>query len=904
MDTNHFKVDMTLVKIKIVIIFFITAGFFCTEFTFADVTPECPPLTIFSDVTDSGIKTYVVEIPRSPVVSIKIYFRGGAFGENEKRGSGLAYAVQSILFEKLTKEFSESEDTFTKLNSETYYDAISFSAVSLKNNLPLIIKKFGREICGAKFSKHEWKTIRYNLINQILFEKNNPWQQLDLLFRRTAFIWDPVKFSIKGNLSLFNDLSCDDLISFYKKYFVADNLVVVVAGDVNPENVSFMVKKAFADLPETSGVLPEKFDSPMQTAPRWFEQHGAVTQSYVSIGFSTADVGHPDLTALHLLPGILKREELEKLLGQNTENFVGLKISLLSLPGSPDEFVITFSCDENSAARAARSVEKYMFNLVNCNWDKATIERQRLKSFTDYLSSVNSPEFIIELVGKSALRLGNPHYPEINAKHLMEITSQKLTEICKKYFVLERLSVAILSPERGSDEFFGMQKEQLLRGERALLGETHFPVRRITLKNGVKIILRRIPDAQVVNFVFAGLGGLWCEDESINGAFSVIAEIMQSLKYKKPNKYFFQKKEEEDNLNIYPKAKSNEQIFTLDATVIPQHALKTAKKLCRVWASPELNEQNVSAATSEILKKLETQVTNISQLADIAFRASLFALQPYRLNSYGNQLSLPLLSVKTVSDIYNDFITPMNTMILVSGNFDEKEMENVIEISLENFQKKGKSSYFINHSSKYKLHSKPPVFVVDLPPEIKVTNQFTRVFSSPNPEAVVICGIRAPGINSTNYPIYATKIIRAALLNQIENLKAKWIDFQKRQIVRSFNVVDFQGYNTGWIYAYCILPKENAREGSARLSSIFSSTISGLSDGKYLKKAIPRADFESEFSNNKNFLKTIVVSELFALPEISSSVNNALDNISLETFRQLFNQYGKDPVSTIIMPQK
>jgi predicted Zn-dependent peptidase len=407
--------------------------FFTTAFSFAataTVKPTCPPLTIFSDITGSGIKTYIVQIPRSPVISVKIYFRGGAFGEKSDRGSGLAHAVQSIIYDNIKKSFTDSEDTFTKLSSETYYDSISFSANSVKENLPLIIKKIAEEVCNTKFSEKQWTKKRDILIDRILFEKNNPQKQLDILFKRTAFMWDPVKFSIKGNVSLLNNLSRNDLIAFYKKYFVADNLIIIVAGDVNPENVSSLVKKTFANIPNTTGVLPEKFETPIQTAPRWLEQHGNVTQSYVSVGFSTAIAGHPDTASLYLLSKILEKNEIENRLKENTKTFSNLKISLLNLPGNPEEFIVSFSCDENSAARAAGSIEGYLTNLSNCAWSREKIEKKQLKFFVDYLKSMNSPEFISDFVGKSALRFGNPHYPEINAKNLLEVTPEKLNAVC------------------------------------------------------------------------------------------------------------------------------------------------------------------------------------------------------------------------------------------------------------------------------------------------------------------------------------------------------------------------------------------------------------------------------------------------------------------------------------------
>ena len=606
-----------------------------------------------------------------------------------------------------------------------------------------------------------------------------------------------------------------------------------------------------------------------------------------------------------MLSEIIEKDKIEKLLKENTLTFSDLKISLLTLPGNPEEFIISFSCDENSAARAAGSLETYITNLSSHVWSERIIEQQQQQFLIDYLKSMNSTDFISEFVGKSALRLGNPHYPEINTKNLLEITPRKLTAVCKKYFVPERFSVAVLSPEQSSDEILGLPKEQLLRGERALLGKTHIPIQRIVLDNGVKILLRKVPDSPLVNISFAGIGGLWCENENNNGVFSIIAEVMQSLKYEKPKKFFFQRKEKNDEINIFPTAKSNFQTFTLSASAIPQLADETVKRLCRVWVSPELNEKNISSAINSLFTKIDAEITNITQLADTVFRVSFFTLLPYRLNLYGNQLSLPNLSEEIISDFHNDFVTPSNTTILISGNFDKDGIIRTIKTALKDFKTKEKSKYFKSQAANYKFNSNAPLFVVNLPQKVYESNRFTRVFSSPNSDSIVVCGIPAPEINSTNFPLYITKVVRAALLNKMDVLSAEWTDLHKNRIIDSFNVVDFQGWNTGWIYAYIVLPNEYASEGSLKLRNLFASVFSGLSDGKLINAANSRAVFENDFSGNKELLNNIIISDLFNLHEVfGSSLKYEIYSYSPNSFRQFLNQYGKYPVSTIVTSQK
>ena len=877
-----------------------------TPLVFAGVKPQSPPLTIFSDVTDSGIKTYVAQTPRARSVTVKIYFRGGAYGENEKRGSGLANAVKKIIFDNIKSEFKKSENDFIKLNSKTSYDSISFSATALKEKLPDIIDKFGKVICDEKFSKKQWIKTQDFLTDQIIFENKKPWAQLNSLLKKIAFMWSPVKFPIKGKLQLFTELTRDDLLSYYKQYFVAENLIVVVAGDVNPKSVFRLVKNAFANLPKTTGALPKKYAAPIQTAPRWFEQHAAVTQSYVSVSFSTAPAGHFDSTVLNFLSKILRKDELEKDLRANTKNFSEINCYTLSFPDTPEEFVVSFSCDSESAARAARVIEKFMFDLAVYKWDFSEVEREKIKLFTTYLQKLNSPNFIAEKVSNAALRLGNPHFPEISARQILEITPEKITKVCKKYFTPQRLSVAILSPENDDDETLGLSKNNLLRGERALINEFNIPVKKQTLKNGAVLLLRRLPDAPVVNFVFTSIGGLWCENENNNGAFAIIANIMQSLKCKKKKELFYKKFIEKKKIaNVFPMAKSNFQTFRLSAAAPPETAEETAEKLCELWTAPDINEKNVSDAIDRLIKLQEADATNIFSLADSVFRLSFFNSQPYRLSLTGSRLSFPFLSAEVVSDVYNDFITPLNTVILVSGNFDEKKISEIIEKALQNFKSKKKSYQFVEQAGKFKLNSTAPIITANFPDEDRSTNQFTKIFASQNSDAVVVCGIEAPCVNSSNFPPCLAKIVRAAFLNQIENLRENWKDIRKKNIIKNYGVTDFQGWNTGWLYAYLSVEKKYEQEAASRLRAALYTALSGLADGSLIKSARARALFESETVSQNTILKNILNTYIYNLPELrGGSFKHQIQQCGGEHFKKYFEQYGKRTVSAIIAPQR
>src|SRR5205823_2742083 len=97
-----------------------------------------------------------------------------------------------------------------------------------------------------------------------------------------------------------------------RSYYVADNMTIVVAGDVDPVHVRRRITQRFAAMP--SGRPTRRFATePAQTAPRATATLRDVSEAYVAVGFHVPAARHPDVAALDVAAILLGESESARL---------------------------------------------------------------------------------------------------------------------------------------------------------------------------------------------------------------------------------------------------------------------------------------------------------------------------------------------------------------------------------------------------------------------------------------------------------------------------------------------------------------------------------------------------------------------------------------------------------------
>lgn|GEM_PF-1513022 len=868
----------------------------------AAVAADLPLLPVFSDISDAGLELHVVSVPQTPVVALRVYVLGGVYGENERRGSGLAFLMQEALMDawREARETAGPTGALARISSTLDYDALCFSAVTTREYYPAVLRQLADVLSRLRLSDAAWQRVRDRVSRRLLLDLNDQPYQLLNLYRRAAYLWHPVRTPLRGEHSLFADLSRDDLMAYHHQYFVAGNVVVVLAGDLNSLEAASHVADAFATLPHQSVALPPGYEEPVQGNQRWLERRADVTQSYVCVGFITVPEGHRDSAALDVLARLLDRERDAMLnaLGHTRFPAQDFTLSHTSAPRCRNAFIFTYRQDARAAATSARALAAWLQQRAHQPWREADVRSEIELLLAQYRAQLTDPAAMAHAVGHAYLRTANPYFPRTRAERWDAVTPADVQRVCRTYFQSAHLTTVLIQPHDSLSE-----RDNVLRGERDLVSALNYPLRRLVLDNGLTLLLRQNPQEPLVHVRFSALGGGWCEDRDLPGVFSLLGALMCDAPEGRSSASFERACRA---IGLVPRFDVAAQHITLHGTVAPQYAEAAVALLCDAWGAPAFSREAQDRALVRMRGQLLNQSTNLSELANMLIRASLFEQQPYGLNWLGTPDSLARLTWRDAQQAWRQFCVPGASTLLVSGDFDDARIEAAVQAATRRWRPPLRSEFFFDRAKRFVFHSDAPAMTVVLQPEPARTAAITRVYASANPLSLVACGINAPALNATNFPPYIAELARGALALALDNLRQSWRDPDDLEIVHHHAAIACSGYDTGWLYAWLAVSPQFTSDAARRLTALFQTTLRELSAGELLPAARARALFDLQLAQRDPLIifDDIMRNHLFGYDKrLPLGTARYFDACTPELLSSFCQSYARFPVTIIVAPE-
>jgi zinc protease len=208
---------------------------------------------------DNGMQIVVIPDHRAPVVQHMVWYKVGSSDEVAGK-SGIAHFLEHLMFKGTEKigpgQFSKTiarnggqDNAFTGNDSTTYFQSVA------KDRLPLVMQMESDRMANLRLLEQDVLTER----NVILEERrsrieNDPGARLDEQMRATLYQNHPYRTPVIGWFHEMAKLSRDDAFTFYHRYYAPNNAILVVAGDVEPEEVLKLAKDTYGTLkanPET-----------------------------------------------------------------------------------------------------------------------------------------------------------------------------------------------------------------------------------------------------------------------------------------------------------------------------------------------------------------------------------------------------------------------------------------------------------------------------------------------------------------------------------------------------------------------------------------------------------------------------------------------------------------------------
>lgn len=238
---------------------------------------------------ENGMKVVVIEDHRAPVLQHMVWYRAGSADE-PKGASGVAHFLEHLLFKATdTMEAGEFSATVAanggRDNAFTSYDYTAYFQRVAADRLELMMQMESDRMVNIRLTPDDILTERDVILEERNSRvENNPRALFSEQMNAVQYYNHRYGVPIIGWKHEMEALDLDDALSFYDTYYSPNNAILVVSGDVDPEEVRRLAETYYGVIPANPD-LPTRVrtEEPPQTAARRMTFKDArVAQPYIS----------------------------------------------------------------------------------------------------------------------------------------------------------------------------------------------------------------------------------------------------------------------------------------------------------------------------------------------------------------------------------------------------------------------------------------------------------------------------------------------------------------------------------------------------------------------------------------------------------------------------------------------
>ena len=408
----------------------------------------------------NGLRVIVKEDHRAPTVVAMVWYKAGSIDEFNGT-TGVAHVLEHMMF-KGTKAVPSGE--YSKLvaaaggreNAFTSRDMTAYHVQVHKSHLPLAFRLEADRMQNLVLTDEEFaKEIRVVMEERRLRTEDQAQGLVYEQFMATALRSHPYRAPVIGWMSDLENMRAEDAREWYQRWYAPNNALVVVVGDVDPQEVFALAERYFGPLKPKA--LPERKpqDEPAQRGVRRVTVKAPAELSSLIMGYRAPVLRDPEQDwepyALEMLAGVLDGNEAARL---NSSLVRGEKIALSvdagyeSTQRGPGMFLVSGTpAAGRTVAELEQALRREFAKVMNEGVSESELKRVRAQVVAAQVFQRDSIVFQARQIGSLEIAGYSHKTIELMIRKLQEVTAAQVQEVARKYLVDDSLTIAVLDPQ-------------------------------------------------------------------------------------------------------------------------------------------------------------------------------------------------------------------------------------------------------------------------------------------------------------------------------------------------------------------------------------------------------------------------------------------------------------------------
>jgi predicted Zn-dependent peptidase len=394
----------------------------------------------------NGLHVILHEDHSTPIVAVTVLYHVGSKNELVGR-TGMAHFFEHLLFEGSDNigrgEYAKYvENAGGGLNANTTQDRTFYYDLMPSNQLELGLWLESERMLHAKVENKGIETQREVVKEEKRMRYDNqPYgnllpEALKHAYKKHPYAWSPI-----GSMEDLNAAKDEDFVNFYKTFYVPNNAVLSIAGDMNVEETKKLIAKYFSDIPKGTNPIPRPtVKEDINTGEVRDTIYGKDELAMIVQAYHIPAQGTPEFYAVDMLNTLLSNGESSRLNKsmvdeQQLSLYCGAFTFNLEDPGLTLAFGLTnMGVDPKTLEDGMnKEFDKVKEELIS----EKEFEKLRNQVESAFVSGYSTVAGIAESLANYHTYFGNANLINTEIDRYMKVTREDLMAAARKYYIPE-----------------------------------------------------------------------------------------------------------------------------------------------------------------------------------------------------------------------------------------------------------------------------------------------------------------------------------------------------------------------------------------------------------------------------------------------------------------------------------
>lgn len=392
---------------------------------------------------DNGLTVLMHRDTATPIVAVSVMYHVGSKNENPER-TGFAHFFEHLLFEGTENigrgEFMKKiESIGGTLNAYTSNDVTYYHEVVPSNYLETALYMESERMLHAKIDSVGIETQR-SVVKEEMRQRidNQPYGTiLKETFKRTHQ-QHPYHWPVIGSIEHLNAATLNEFMEFYKTYYVPNNAVLSIAGDLDYAQTEAWVRQYFSEIPRGTG----RINRPSVTEPKRNEEirdmiYDNIQLPAVIFAYNLPPKKHEDSPALDMLSTYLtggKSSLLTKEIVDNQQKALAVEAFPLDLEDGGVFLLYGIANMGVAADSLENAIDEQMNRVFADGISEDDFQKLRAQVENAVVNQYASVAGIAESLAEAKIFFGNANEINNEMEKYNRVTREDIQRVATRYF--------------------------------------------------------------------------------------------------------------------------------------------------------------------------------------------------------------------------------------------------------------------------------------------------------------------------------------------------------------------------------------------------------------------------------------------------------------------------------------